>query len=300
MIIYEQNNPLQDNFIVANDGVMRSSDDGQYIQFVLRNGWRYEEKGNPGSLNTDYIRLGFKEYKREFDISNFGLKQRTADSVNKNSAPMYSLRQLDVAIDSLNKLNSKLAQRVQNDVFATVAFVRDLDSNWKNDSLKNVKTFDSLIPDSIKATINQKVSIKLSSLRLSAEAAAIQYKDEERNLRIHKIEWHRKLSMSLACLVLFLIGAPLGSIIRKGGLGSPLIFAIIFFIFFFFISTTGEKSSREGSMDPSLGMWLSTIILTPIGFFLIYKAMHDSQLFNKEFYTRISRSIRKTIRKDKV
>ena len=106
--------------------------------------------------------------------------------------------------------------------------------------------------------------------------------------------------MSLACLVLFLIGAPLGSIIRKGGLGSPLIFAIIFFIFFFFISTTGEKSSREGSMDPSLGMWLSTIILTPIGFFLIYKAMHDSQLFNKEFYTRISRSIRKTIRKDKV
>ena len=158
VIIYEQNNTLQDNFIVANDGVMRSTDNGQYIQFVLRNGWRYEEKGSPGSPNTDYIRLGFKEYKREFDISNFGLQQRTADSVNKNRAPMYSMRQLDLAIDSLNKLNSKLAQRVQNDVFATVAFVRDLDSNWKNDSSKNVKTFDSLIPDSIKATINQKVS----------------------------------------------------------------------------------------------------------------------------------------------
>jgi lipopolysaccharide export system permease protein len=175
-----------------------------------------------------------------------------------------------------------------------------MDSNFKNAPAKDVKTFDALIPDSIKATINQKVSIKLSSLRLSAEAAAIQYKDEERNLRIHKIEWHRKLSMSLACLVLFLIGAPLGSIIRKGGLGSPLIFAIIFFILFFFISTTGEKSSREGSMNPSFGMWLSTIILTPIGFFLIYKAMHDSQLFNKEFYSRLSRRIRKTFRKDQV
>ena len=300
VIIYEQNNALQDNFIVANDGVMRSTDNGRYIQFVLRNGWRYEEKGNPGDPNTDYIRLGFKEYKREFDISNFGLQQRTADSVNKNRAPMYSMRQLDEAIDSMNKMNSNLASRVQNDVFATVSFVRYMDSNFKNAPAKDVKTFDSLIPDSIKATINQKVSIKLSSLRLSAEAAAIQYKDEERNLRIHKIEWHRKLSMSLACLVLFLIGAPLGSIIRKGGLGSPLIFAIIFFILFFFISTTGEKSSREGSMNPSFGMWLSTIILTPIGFFLIYKAMHDSQLFNKEFYSRLSRRIRKTFRKDQV
>jgi Predicted permeases len=300
VIIYEQNNALQDNFIVANDGVMRSTDNGRYIQFVLRNGWRYEEKGSPGNPNTDFIRLGFKEYKREFDISNFGLQQRTADSVNKNRAPMYSMRQLDQAIDSMNKVNSTLATRVQNDVFTTVTFVRYMDSNWKNAPAKNVKTFDALIPDSIKATINQKVSIKLSSLRLSAEAAAIQYKDEERNLRIHKIEWHRKLSMSLACLVLFLIGAPLGSIIRKGGLGSPLIFAIVFFILFFFISTTGEKSSREGSMDPSIGMWLSTIILTPIGFFLIYKAMHDSQLFNKEFYSRLSRRIRKSFRKDQV
>ena len=300
VIIYEQNNALQDNFIVANDGVMRSTDNGRYIQFVLRNGWRYEEKGNPGSPNTDFIRLGFKEYKREFDISNFGLQQRTPDSVNMNRAPMYSMRQLDQAIDSMNKLNSNLAEHVQNDVFTTVTFIRDLDSNWKNVPAKNVTNFDQLIPDSIKATINQKVSIKLSSLRLSAEAAATQYKDEERNLRIHKIEWHRKLSMSLACLVLFLIGAPLGSIIRKGGLGSPLIFAIVFFILFFFISTTGEKSSREGSMNPSVGMWLSTMILTPIGFFLIYKAMHDSQLFNKEFYTRLSKRIRKTLRKDQV
>lgn len=300
VIIYEKNNTLQDNFIVATNGVMRSSDDGRYIQFILRNGWRYEEKGSPGSPNTDFIRLGFKEYKREFDISNFGLQQRTADSVNKNSAPMYSMRQLDQAIDSLKKLNSNLAKRVQDDIFVTVTFVHYLDSNLNNVPAKNVKTFDSLIPDSIKAIINQKVSIKLSSLRLSAETAALQYKDEERNLRIHKIEWHRKLSMSLACLVLFLIGAPLGSIIRKGGLGSPLIFAIIFFILFFFISTTGEKSSREGSMDPSFGMWLSTIFLTPIGIFLIYKAMHDSQLFNKEFYTRAARNVRKAFRKQKV
>ncbi|HEU0064317.1 MAG TPA: LptF/LptG family permease, partial [Flavisolibacter sp.] len=274
-----------------NDGVMRSGGKGRYIEFVLRNGWRYEEKGTPGSP-TDYIRLGFKEYKRQFDISNFGLQQRTADSVNKNSAPMYSMRQLGVAIDSLKKLNDKVGNRVQSDVFGTVMFVRYLDSNLTKRPAKDVKTFNALVPDSINAVINQKVSIKLSSLRLSADAEAAMYKEDQRNLRIHKIEWHRKLSMAMACLVLFLIGAPLGSIIRKGGLGSPLIFAIIFFILFYFISTTGEKVSREGTTSASIGMWLSTMILTPIGIFLIYKAMRDSQLFNKEFYFRLTRKIR--------
>jgi lipopolysaccharide export system permease protein len=92
--------------------------------------------------------------------------------------------------------------------------------------------------------------------------------------------------------VLFLIGAPLGSIIRKGGLGLPLVFAIIFFMVFYFLSNTGQKFAKEGAMTPFLGMWLSTFILVPIGIFLTYKAMRDSQLFNKEFYARLRRKIR--------
>jgi len=84
----------------------------------------------------------------------------------------------------------------------------------------------------------------------------------------------------------------LGSIIRKGGLGSPLVFAIIFFMLFYFSSTTGEKFAKEGSVDPGIGMWMSTFFLVPIGIFLTYKAMRDSQLFSKEFYTRISRKIK--------
>ena len=115
-------------------------------------------------------------------------------------------------------------------------------------------------------------------------------KDRERNLRKHKIEWHRKIALSLACLVLFLIGAPLGSIIRKGGLGTPLVFAIIFFMMFYFSSTTGEKFAKENTLSAFAGMWLATFILVPIGLFLIYKAMRDSQLFNKEFYYRIAKT----------
>jgi lipopolysaccharide export system permease protein len=109
-------------------------------------------------------------------------------------------------------------------------------------------------------------------------------KDKERNLRRYKIEWHRKITLSLACLVLFLIGAPLGSIIRKGGLGTPLIFAIVFFMVFYFSSTTGEKFAKENTLTPFTGMWLATFILVPIGLFLTYKALRDSRLFNKDSY----------------
>ena len=97
----------------------------------------------------------------------------------------------------------------------------------------------------------------------------------------------------MACLVLFMIGAPLGSIIRKGGLGSPLIFSIVFFMLFYFSNTSGEKSAKEGSMTPFAGMWLATFILLPIGLFLTYKAMRDSQLFNKEVYQRFFKKIRR-------
>jgi len=110
---------------------------------------------------------------------------------------------------------------------------------------------------------------------------------------MYKIEWHRKIALSMSCLVMFLIGAPLGSIIRKGGVGTPLIFAIIFFMIFYFSSTTGEKFVKENTMSALAGMWLSTFILLPISFFLIYKAMHDSQLFNKEFYNRVLRKFKK-------
>jgi lipopolysaccharide export system permease protein len=101
------------------------------------------------------------------------------------------------------------------------------------------------------------------------------------------MEWHRKISLSIACLILFLIGAPLGAIIRKGGFGMPMVFAIIFFMIFYFSGTTGEKFAKQNIVTPFMGMWQSTFVLLPICLFLTYKAMQDSQLFNKEFYYRL-------------
>jgi lipopolysaccharide export system permease protein len=96
---------------------------------------------------------------------------------------------------------------------------------------------------------------------------------------------------------LFLIGAPLGSIIRKGGLGTPLVLAIVFFVIFFLLNNFGEKFAKSGQWDVYKGMWLSSGILIPVGLFLTYKAMRDSQLFNQEFYYRLLQPIKVTLRK---
>ncbi|MEJ7766894.1 MAG: LptF/LptG family permease, partial [Chitinophagaceae bacterium] len=123
------------------------------------------------------------------------------------------------------------------------------------------------------------------------------YDLKRRELRLHLIEWHRKFTMSIACLVLFLIGAPLGSIIRKGGLGTPLVFAVVFFVIFFLLNNFGTKLVKTDVLQPIPGMWLATFLLTPVGFFLTYKAMRDSQLFNQEFYFRTLKKLAPLIAK---
>ena len=297
VIIYEQGTASQDNFIIASNGVMRATENRRFIEFILFDGWRYEERGNPPS--TEYIRLGFKEYKRMFDISSLGLQQRTADSVNKNNARMLSMRQLSVAIDSMKKQKNNIGARVKSEVFSQFAFSKFMDSAWKNESpVKNkAKSFDEYIPDSIQTNVTERITTKLNTATVNTQMLIDQDVPQKKSLWGYEVEWHKKLMLSFSCLVLFLIGAPLGSIIRKGGLGSPLIFAIVFFMLFYFSSTSGEKAAREGSLSPFAGTWLSTFILLPIGLFLVYSAMRDSQMFNKEFYFRFARNFKAFFKK---
>jgi lipopolysaccharide export system permease protein len=119
------------------------------------------------------------------------------------------------------------------------------------------------------------------------------------NLLKYKIEWHRKFTLSFACLLLFLIGAPLGSIIRKGGLGMPMLFSICFFLVFHIISIVGEKLSHSGALPPYAGMWLATSMLLPIALFLINKAKKDSQVFNLDTYKVFFKRIQQLFNKSK-
>ena len=298
VIVYEQGNPVQDNFIIAKSGVMRVTEDKRYLEFNLLDGWRYEERGNNYDSKTDYVRLGFKEFKKQFDLSSFQFVQ-TDDSVNRNNERVYSMRQLNIAIDSLQKENNRVRKQLDESIaISALKFSKYLDSTSKkpatdpDSAFKAAKTVDELIPDSANYSVHQASINQVTSLNSSIANRKLIMADKEKLLRKHKIEWHRKIVLSFACVILFLIGAPLGSIIRKGGLGTPLIAAISFFMLFYFSTTLGEKFAKEDSLTPFAGMWLAAFILVPVGIFLTYKAMRDSQLFNKEWYYRLAKSFR--------
>jgi lipopolysaccharide export system permease protein len=299
VIIYERGGTLQDNFIVAKSGVMKITDNRRYLEMRLKDGWRYEEKGQRYSPNSDFIRLGFKEYKKQFDLSSLQFN-RTSDSFYQNNQQMRNMKQLDKAIDSLKKEVLKLKLRTKKEVLPNFQFIAYLDSSWgKTDTFrfKSIKKFNEVIPDSLRSFINEKAFSQAVAVKSTNDILVAEYESKKKDLRLHQIEWHRKIALSAACLVLFLIGAPLGSIIRKGGLGTPLIFAIGFFMVFYFLSNTGQKFAKEGAMSPFMGMWLSTFILVPVGIFLTYKALKDSQLLNKEFYFRLRRNLQEFMRR---
>jgi lipopolysaccharide export system permease protein len=279
---------------------MRVTPDKRILEFNLQDGWRYQERGNPyEGTKSEYIRVGFKTYNKQFDLGSLGFTNRTADSVNKNNERMFSMRQLNKALDSLDQETSAVATRMSTDMVYLFPFSGVLEKPWKTDQLpaaekkriQRVKFYKELLPDTAIINVGSAAKSTASSVRMSAESLRSVLEDKNRVIRRHSIEWHRKITLSLACIILFLIGAPLGAIIRKGGLGTPLIFAIIFFMLFYFSSTIGEKFAKENSVSPWLGMWMATIVLLPVGLFLTYKAMRDSKLLNKETYTPLLRFI---------
>lgn len=293
VVIYEHTYNLQDNIILADRGTMTISPDQRFLMFNLQNGWRNQEKGNAGTIETDYYRLGFKEYKKVFDLSSFQLN-KSADSTFKNYYKMLSLQQLTTVVDSLEKNNLEFRKKSQRDLSLLIPYENIPDSTWKKSKPlnKKIKSVEQLIPDSLKRNVYTSVTGKLASLKSQVDFLSYDYVEQQKQIRLHQVERHRKFTLSFACIVLFLIGAPLGSIIRKGGIGLPLVISVLFFIAFHITNTSGEKLVKEDVLIPFSGMWLSTMILIPIGIFLTYKAMQDSTLFNAEFYYRMLRKLK--------
>lgn len=285
VLIYEQTNNLQDNTIIAQKGTMTPSEDKKFLEFNLFNGFRYQERGSITDSSTEYIRLQFKEFKKMFDMSALAM-QNADENMFKSNHKMLSARQLAKNLDSLKKFDSESQQRMDSSLKYYLHFTHLSDSVWKKNSAQNIDTSIQIIPDSMRQIIKERSISMLSQFKSSLDIFESEKKERAKSMSSFKMEWHRKFSFSLACLVLFFIGAPLGSIIRKGGLGMPLVVAIIFFLIFHLLGMFGEKFVKEGMMNPFSGMWLAVMVLTPIGLFLTYKAMHDSQLFNKEFYYR--------------
>ncbi len=297
IVIFEKKFNLQDNIILAESGVMRVSKDKRFLEFILYNGWRSQERGLKNNTATEFTRLNFKEYKKVFDLRSFGMNKSTD---NLYDPKMLSVRQLGKAIDSLDNKDSIYYSRTIGELGPYLKFLTYKDSTAAFKSIGQVspiKKFNEIVPDSLRSSVQETVNYSFSSLLNNLGSIRDIYNENVANSIIHSIEWHRKFTLSFACIILFLIGAPLGSIIRKGGLGTPLVSAIVFFVLFYLLNNFGEKFAKSGEWSVYTGMWFSSILLLPVGLFLTYKAMRDSQLFNQEFYYRLLQPIKVTLRK---
>jgi lipopolysaccharide export system permease protein len=298
VVIFDQTNSLQDNSITAEEGVMTISADKKFLEFNLKNGYRYQERGSMSDSATEFIRLGFKTYKKLFDLSALQ-KSNTSDSIYRSNFKMKSVRQLNRSIDSLSVIEDSLYKRLGKEVTLYMHYAKVSDSMWKSlptPSLR-LKSIDDAIPDSLAYLIQDKAINNINSLKASVQFSGAEINNYKKEIRYHYIEWHRKFSLSLACLALFFIGAPLGSIIRKGGLGMPLVVAIIFFLLFHLLNMFGEKFVKQDLTPAHIGMWFASMVLFPLGAFLTYKAMNDSQLFNKDAYLRFFTRLRQLVYK---
>ena len=300
VLIYEQNYGLQDNTIISEKGKMTMSNDKKFLQFLLQNGNRYEEKMAANSNKTEFINLGFKEYNKLFDLSQLNL-QKTSDSLFMNNIRMKTMRQLNEDLDSLKKVPDSAFRQTKIQLASYLDYEKIKEKKQEDTSKKTyaiantrVKSFNELIPDSLRAVVYEQALNNVNNAKNITDVAASDAKSRNSDIIQHQIEWHKKLSLSVACIILFFIGAPIGSIIRKGGLGLPLVTALIFFMIFYLLNIFGEKFTKDSVLPPIIGMWLPVIVLAPVGVFLTYKAMHDSQLFNKEFYYRLIKRVRKS------
>jgi lipopolysaccharide export system permease protein len=119
---------------------------------------------------------------------------------------------------------------------------------------------------------------------------------QNENIRKHQWAWHKKFTLSIACLILFFVGAPMGAIIRKGGLGLPVVISVLFFVIYHVTSILGEKSAKVGDLDMFFGVWLSSLLLLPVGLFLTFKATTDAPLLDADVWRKRLKSL---LKKDK-
>ena len=292
IIIYDHNanNSGNANVLVAKEGRMYRTNDDQTLVLKLKDGKRYEEsQGDSKTYNPreQFTRFYFKETEQKFDLSGFKL-QRTDENLFKSNYAMLNLRQLGVYRDSFQVKIDSNRRTVYSNIKGffnpatranpTVSFIKDYPPLKPYNEVT-----DMFAPDNRMSAI-QNAKSQINSLRDVLNQKEVFNRDTRSRVRGFLVEYYKKFTLSVSCLLLFFIGAPLGAIIRRGGLGLPVVMSVLFFLLYHIVSTVGEKSVKEGSIDPMLGMWLSIIVFTPLGIFLTYKATVDSVLFDLDFY----------------
>lgn len=288
VMIYNHSDRLGNiKLTTAKSGEMTLTADQTMLIFKLYDGYNYEDIVNRDNyrVNRPFQRSWFAEQTKMFSGLDFGMN-RTDEELFRNNYQMMNLDQLSRVSDSLKSELQLRNERLIESIEDHFVFINQLDSDALSDTSAAHHTLKELDTGfMINAITNALQSSR--SIKNNLEFNNMDFDGRTKRIIRHELEWHRKFTLSIACLILFFIGAPLGAIIRKGGLGMPVIFSIIFFVIFHVISISGEKYARAGAMSPMLAMWLASLVLLPVGIFLTYKATTDSPLLDAENWNRI-------------
>lgn len=285
----------------ANRGTMSITPDKKHFVFTLYDGYFWDESRNQnsGKSTCPFVYAKFDKQYMRIDLSSFEM-QKVDESFFKSNNKSLTLNELTTKIDTMYKELDEVKGSVSRKFYDQAVYYRSY-----------IMQNDSRIPDSILPT-----KIDISQLSPQQRGEVLDYtKRKARDvlgcmtpayevyelnkmaISLYEIEWHRKWVLPLACFLFFFIGAPLGTIIRKGGIGVPLVITVAFFAFYFVISIIGEKMAKTNDIPVWVGMWLSTFVVFPMGIYLTYKAAIDSAVLSPEAYAVFFKKITRIFKK---
>ena len=301
VMIYDFSNGFNNASVTTADSArIQLTADKKNLMLTLYNGESFEnlKKQELGlrSKSIPYRRETFvkKEVLVDFD-ANFN---RMDESMMQDQHIIKDIVRLTNDIDSSLLVRDSLQQNFTREMVTTRYYHNVYEEEFELDELTPV------FPDSLLLAMSQsdlKLTVNNALMTVKSTKNEVQYNhiiisDVDRYVIQHSVEWHRKFTLSFACLIFFFIGAPLGAIIRKGGLGMPVVVSVALFIIYYIIDTTGQKMAREGIWETWQGMWLSSAVLLPVGIFLTYKAATDSALFKSEAYAIFFNQVKEWIK----
>ena len=271
--------------IKAKDGLLISSEQSNTLQMVLNDGYYYEDvipKKYDDRVRYPFAKSSFKKYNINIDLSKLN-KVDVDDASISNTNTMLNVSELNYTLDSLHKnMNTEIISFSENinQRIGMSRSVKSVSPILKKKTLPN--DLLSLYTTDNKLSVLNYASSAIDNNLLSITGTKTELEFKQKNINGHILAFYDKFVIAYACFLMFFIGAPLGAIIRKGGLGLPIVFAVLIFITFHFINTFGKRISQENGLSPILGAWMSSLILTPLAILLTYRATNDIGLINMD------------------
>ena len=293
LLIYNFSEGFENAHIIwASEGSMEMTEDKQHLFLHLYNGEQFENLKSQSidSKNVPYRRETFREkhivieFDGGFNMIDGSFLSERHDTKNMNQIS-HSIDSLTFRADSIGRATFKDTKRTTYREYTVTQRDSVKMTSGEIPAIINVDSLFQAYTLAEKEKALKSASDRLNTLTSDWKIKEMQMSDADKNIRRHQSTWHQRITLSLSCLIFFFIGAPLGAIIRKGGLGLPVVISVIIFVLYYIIDSGSTRVARSGEMNIILGTWMSTLVLAPIGAFFTYKSNKDSVVFNLEVYT---------------